>query len=1190
MGPDVASLRGFLGARGYLGSEGGPPEFDAEVAGAVRAWQAARGLEPTGYFGEQSYRALQSLDGAPVGLLQALPEPAPAPPAAVRGGALGPLAAAAAGAALAALFRSAALRARAGESGTEAGSAVGTDAERATGRAGLPPAAVPVPVPGSAPVGGSGLAAATAAAVGRSGPGLPPLPRPSWPGQGLHAGLDLRERKVRSGEYKATRSVRRARGLPQLPQSEGPQGGGADGAPRSPGRRPHAAGGPRGGGSGGMDRPRGPPGPGGHATARKPYWGKGPPGQAVLSQGIAPLGLAGARTVQLTRQPALASVADAGPARPAGATALQMKRPPPPSLRAPGPLAAQAATPLPVRPLKPKAPAPAPAPEPAEPVKKPSRRWGLGFGGGGEEILQQMGRIEAMLEGLPTAATDIKIIQKSLGNLQTSARDQLQERELVQQQLKALEDLLEAQKAAPPQAAQPAADLDFARYLSPLEAYSRDLDQKLSANADAIKRVEEALGAALPQIQRGTPEYTPPEGGVPPPVGTGPAPASEEALARLEQALSEAVAADSRGRLSLEQRIGDLERDLSEKIRDLNKSQSLSSEFDSRVQSELEALNKTLRRAEGAERSNEAGTLLASVIDKVTAPKPGPSPREVREVQGGLEKLGSRLDNVERYISRQPSKPAADSAVTSGPAADELAALRARVADLEARVTEERPSAVALEGLEQQVRRLEGAMQEQSKKIGLVDILAGKVADLEKFWKTMFPPASGAAVQSPVAEPVPAPAAEPAAEPAVEEEAAAPQQPQVTPPKEPLWRLEQGREILLQGFNWESSKQDWYEVMKRRVPAVAAAGFTGIWLPPMSDSLAPQGYLPRHLYNLNSKYGSAEQLRDLISTIHEHGMHACADIVINHRCATDQGNGGAWNRWSGDKLAWDERAVTTDNPSFKGQGNRGSGDDFHAAPNIDHSQEFVRADLKEWLNWLLDDVGFDSFRFDFTKGYSGTYVKEYLEASGPEFAVGEFWDSLSYSGGGVDYNQDGHRQRTINWIDQAGGLSAAFDFTTKGVLQEACGNNELWRLIDSQGKPPGVLGHWPSKAVTFVDNHDTGSTQAHWPFPANRIMWGYAYILTHPGTPCVFWDHLFDWGAEVQAELEALLAARRRAGVSTRSEVKILKAVAGCYAAQVGDGLWMKIGNDSWAPKEAVELAASGPGYAVWLEATPQAR
>ena len=36
---------------------------------------------------------------------------------------------------------------------------------------------------------------------------------------------------------------------------------------------------------------------------------------------------------------------------------------------------------------------------------------------------------------------------------------------------------------------------------------------------------------------------------------------------------------------------------------------------------------------------------------------------------------------------------------------------------------------------------------------------------------------------------------------------------------------------------------------------------------------------------------------------------------------------------------------------------------------------------------------------------------------------------------------------------------------------------ELWRLRDSQGKPPGLMGWWPSRAVTFIENHDTGSTQ-----------------------------------------------------------------------------------------------------------------
>ncbi len=57
-----------------------------------------------------------------------------------------------------------------------------------------------------------------------------------------------------------------------------------------------------------------------------------------------------------------------------------------------------------------------------------------------------------------------------------------------------------------------------------------------------------------------------------------------------------------------------------------------------------------------------------------------------------------------------------------------------------------------------------------------------------------------------------------------------------------------------------------------------------------------------------------------------------------------------------------------------------------------------------------------------------------------------------------------------------------------------------WHLL--QGKAIGVNGWWPSKAVTFIENHDTGSTQQHWPFPSEHVAMGYAYILTHPGA-CV---------------------------------------------------------------------------------------
>lgn len=70
-----------------------------------------------------------------------------------------------------------------------------------------------------------------------------------------------------------------------------------------------------------------------------------------------------------------------------------------------------------------------------------------------------------------------------------------------------------------------------------------------------------------------------------------------------------------------------------------------------------------------------------------------------------------------------------------------------------------------------------------------------------------------------------------------------------------------GREVLLQGFNWESHKHDWWNTMHSQADWLADFGFSVIWLPPPTDSVAPEGYLPRDLYNLNSSYGSHDNLR-----------------------------------------------------------------------------------------------------------------------------------------------------------------------------------------------------------------------------------------------------------------------------------------------------------------------------------------
>lgn len=46
-------------------------------------------------------------------------------------------------------------------------------------------------------------------------------------------------------------------------------------------------------------------------------------------------------------------------------------------------------------------------------------------------------------------------------------------------------------------------------------------------------------------------------------------------------------------------------------------------------------------------------------------------------------------------------------------------------------------------------------------------------------------------------------------------------------------------------------------------------------------------------------------------------------------------------------------------------------------------------------------------------------------------------------------------------------------------------------------------------------------------------MIGYAYIMTHPGVPCVLWDHLF----QHNQEMKDLIELRKRADLHSRSKV-----------------------------------------------------
>lgn len=348
--------------------------------------------------------------------------------------------------------------------------------------------------------------------------------------------------------------------------------------------------------------------------------------------------------------------------------------------------------------------------------------------------------------------------------------------------------------------------------------------------------------------------------------------------------------------------------------------------------------------------------------------------------------------------------------------------------------------------------------------------------------------------------------------------------------------------VILQGYNWNSWRdynKTFFKYLASKSNDIKKVGIDAIWLPPCCKSVSPQGYMPLNLYDLNSEYGSEDDLRKCIDIFNEIDIDVYADVVINHRCAEFQNKDGIYNVYGG-KLCWNDTAIVSNDVMFQGKGNHSNFTLFQGAPNIDHSQEFVRKDLIEWMLWLKD-IGFNGFRFDFMTGIDPIYMKEYLDALAPDVCIGEFWDSMEYDNGHLLHDQNAHRQRIVDWIDRSGQTAYAFDMTTKGILQEALTSNEYWRLADVDNNPSGLIGWWKQKSITFLDNHDTHhGSQNLWSFPYDRIVDGYVYILTHPGIPMVYWDDLLS--DDLNYTITRLIQIRKLYKINTSSNVNILHA------------------------------------------------
>ncbi|KXB45906.1 alpha amylase, catalytic domain protein [Bacteroidales bacterium KA00344] len=392
--------------------------------------------------------------------------------------------------------------------------------------------------------------------------------------------------------------------------------------------------------------------------------------------------------------------------------------------------------------------------------------------------------------------------------------------------------------------------------------------------------------------------------------------------------------------------------------------------------------------------------------------------------------------------------------------------------------------------------------------------------------------------------------------------------------------------VMLQGFYWDSFiKSKWTKLEGQ------AGDFKGyfdlVWVPQSGKCLnsTSMGYDPYYYFDQNSSFGTQQDLKSMISTFKANGIGTIADVVINHHNTkgwwgfpAETYNGVTYQLKTTDIVANDCNGKTktqADKDGVSLSSNPDEGEGWDGMRDLDHKSANVQNIVKAYQQFLVKDLGYVGFRYDMVKGFWASRVRDYNNAAGVEFSVGEFWDGSS---------------KIKQWIDYTEKHSAAFDFDFKYTVTNAA-NSGNW---NSLGKPNG--SNWPivstnsdqsyyRYAVTFIENHDTekrDNGESNGALEKDTLA-ANAFLLAMPGTPCVFYKHYLAYPYEIKAMIDA----RKTAGITNTSSYSNYRSAASYFGNIVtgskGKLLVMVGANYSEPAANRYVKILSGHHYAYYL-------
>lgn len=360
----------------------------------------------------------------------------------------------------------------------------------------------------------------------------------------------------------------------------------------------------------------------------------------------------------------------------------------------------------------------------------------------------------------------------------------------------------------------------------------------------------------------------------------------------------------------------------------------------------------------------------------------------------------------------------------------------------------------------------------------------------------------------------------------------------------------------MQYFEWylEANQNLWNEISKK-AESLSKIGITALWLPPAYKGIGGKdevGYGVYDLYDLGefdqkgtikTKYGSKEEYINCILSLKQAGIESYADIVLNHKMGADMlqtipaekvdwGNHneivsekeivrvatkftfpGRKKKYSDFEWNWthfdgiDYNDKTKEHAIFKFINKEWANEvdeefgnfDYLMGADIDFQNEEVREELLNWGKWYIETTDVDGFRLDAVKHINADFYEQWLKELRKDlkeelFAVGEYWS--------------GDVSKLHRYITETNGETSLFDVPLHYNFYNASRdeNYNLTQILDKT-----LMKENPSKAVTFVDNHDTQPEQSLQSYVERWFkLSAYSIILLRDeGYPCVFYGDFY---------------------------------------------------------------------------------